>query len=338
MTEKLLASGLTKDQLRQAYTQILRSRRLDERMGQLQRTGKTSFNVSGQGHEIGQAGMALACDPSKDYFLPYFRDMTAFMIWGATPKEILMDSFGRAAGPSSHGMQMPNHYSNSRLNVISQASTVASQFPVATGVAYSSILDKNDRVTVVTVGEGATGEGEFHEALNFAGVAKLPLIFVVQNNGYAISTPTNEEFAAKSLADRGQGYGMPGVDVDGLDFTATYLAFQKAVQAARNGDGPTLINMHVLRLLDHTSDDNQKIYRSEAEIKDAWAHDPLKTMTAQVLAENIFTQAELDDLESQLKKEINQATDQAEAAPLPDVSVLGQNIYAPTEKGSGIYG
>ncbi|MFD1671910.1 thiamine pyrophosphate-dependent dehydrogenase E1 component subunit alpha [Agrilactobacillus yilanensis] len=338
MTQKLLASGLDKVTLQQVYTQILRSRRLDERLGLLQRTGKTSFNVSGQGQEIGQAAMAMAFEPEKDYFLPYYRDMTAFMFWGATPKEILLDSFGRAAGPSSHGMQMPNHYGSKKLHAVSQASTVSSQFPLATGVAYGAVLDQSDRLTLVTTGEGSTAEGEFHEALNFAGVAQLPVIFVIENNGYAISTPDKEEFAAHSLADRGAGYGMPGIDVDGLDFTATYLAFKEAVTRARAGEGPTLVNLNVIRLLDHTSDDNQRIYRSEAELKALQAKDPLKTLTAQVIAEGIFTEAEIATLEQQLKKEINLATDQAEAAPAPDLSVLGQQVFAPVEKETGIYG
>lgn len=338
MTKKLRDSGLDTETLQEVYTQILRARRLDQRLGLLQRAGKVAFNVSGQGQEIAQAAMVLAFDTQKDYFLPYYRDMTAFMLWGATPKDILLDSFGRADGPSSHGMQMPNHYSAKALNVVSQASTVASQLPLATGVAYGALLDQSDRLTLVTTGEGATAEGEFHEALNFAGVACLPLIFVIENNGYAISTPDKEEFAAKTLADRGQAYGMPGIDVDGLDFTATYLAFQKIVARARQGQGPTLVNLKVLRLLDHTSDDNQRIYRSKEELAALKAHDPLKTMTAQVLAEKIFTQAQLDDLEHQIKKEINVATDQAEAAPLPDLAVLQQQVFAPIVEGDGIYG
>ncbi|KRM33113.1 branched-chain alpha-keto acid dehydrogenase, E1 component, subunit alpha [Agrilactobacillus composti DSM 18527 = JCM 14202] len=338
MTRKLQESGLTKAQLRVVYAQILRSRRLDERMLQLQRTGKTSFHTSGQGQEIGQAGMAMAFEPGKDYYLPYYRDMTAFMLFGITAKEILMDSFGRYDGPSGHGLQMPNHYAAKRVKAVSQSSTVASQYPVATGIAYGAKLENSDRVTLVTTGDGSTGEGEFHEALNFAGVAKLPVVFVIENNGYAISTPHNEEYAAKSLALRGQGYGIPGVDVDGLDFTATYLAFKEAVTRARKGDGATLINLHVLRMQDHTSDDNQRIYRSKAELAEVKAADPLKTITQQVLDEGIYTQAELADLEKQLKKDINVATDQAEAAPLPDLSVLSQNVFAPVDKESGIYG
>ncbi|WP_416353370.1 thiamine pyrophosphate-dependent dehydrogenase E1 component subunit alpha [Agrilactobacillus fermenti] len=338
MTAQLLDSGLSKTTLQTIYKQILSARRLDERLIQLQRTGKTSFNVSGQGQEIGQAAMVAAFDVKKDYFLPYYRDMTAFMLWGATMKDILLDSFGRAEGPSSHGRQMPNHYGAKHLNVVSQASTVASQFPLATGVAYSARLEQSDRVTLVTTGEGSTAEGEFHEALNFAGVAKLPAIFVIENNHYAISTPSNEEYAAKNLADRGAAYGIKGVDVDGLDFTATYLAFKDAVARARTGVGATLINLNVIRLLDHTSDDNQRIYRSKAELAALKAKDPLKTMTQQVLAEDIYTQAELDDLEAAIKKQINVATDQAEAAPLPDVASLTEQVYAPKEKGNGIYG
>ena len=338
MTKKLRDSGSDTQTLQHVYTKILRARRLDERLNLLQRSGKVAFNVSGQGQEVAQAAMVLAFDTTKDYFLPYYRDMTAFMFWGATPKDILLDSFGRQAGPSAHGMQMPNHYGAKKLRVVSQASTVASQLPLATGVAYGALLDQSDRLTLVTTGEGATAEGEFHEALNFAGVAQLPLIFVIENNGYAISTPDKEEFAAKTLADRGQAYGLPGIDVDGLDFTATYLAFQKVVARAKAGKGPSLVNLNVIRLLDHTSDDNQRIYRSKAELAALKAQDPLQTMTKQVLAEKIFTQAQLTALEQQLKKEINVATDQAEAAPLPDLAALSQQVFAPIAKETGIYG
>lgn len=189
----LKKSGLSKEELIQAYRQVLRGRRLDERLWQLTRIGKTSFNISGQGAEVAQVAMAMAFDPQKDYFLPYYRDMTACLVWGMTSKDILMGSFGKEADPSSHGRQMPNHYGSKEHNIVSFSSTVSTQMPLATGVGYAAQLQKADFVALTTTGEGSANQGEVQEAMNFAGVKKLPVIFVVENNEYAISVPIEEQ-------------------------------------------------------------------------------------------------------------------------------------------------
>lgn len=229
----LKKSGLSKEELIQAYRQVLRGRRLDERLWQLTRIGKTSFNISGQGAEVAQVAMAMAFDPQKDYFLPYYRDMTACLVWGMTSKDILMGSFGKEADPSSHGRQMPNHYGSKEHNIVSFSSTVSTQMPLATGVGYAAQLQKADFVALTTTGEGSANQGEVQEAMNFAGVKKLPVIFVVENNEYAISVPIEEQYANKRMADRAKAYGFEGVTVDGSDFTEVYLAFKEAVKAAR---------------------------------------------------------------------------------------------------------
>lgn len=270
----------------QAYRQVLRGRRLDERLWQLTRIGKTSFNISCQGAEFAQVAMAMAFDPQKDYFLPYYRDMTACLVWGMTSKDILMGSFGKEADPSSHGRQMPNHYGSKEHkpnhygskehNIVSFSSTVSTQMPLATGVGYAAQLQKADFVALTTTGEGSVNQGEVQEAMNFAGLKKLPVIFVVENNEYAISVSIEEQYANKRMADRAKAYGFEGVTVDGSDFTEVCLAFKEAVKAARAKKGPKLIELMVSRLTSHSADDDQFVYRSKEEIEEMKKNDAVK--------------------------------------------------------------
>lgn len=325
---KLKDSGLTKEEIINAYKHVLMGRRLDERLWQLTRIGKTSFNISGQGHEVGQVAMALAFEPSKDYFLPYYRDMTACMVWGMTPKDILMGSLAREDDPSSHGRQMPNHYGSKEHNIVSHSSTVSTQFPLATGVAYGAQLKKEDYVTLTTTGEGSANQGEVQEAMNFAGVKKLPLIFVIENNGYAISVGTDEQYAVEKLSDRGAAYGFPGIQVNGHDFVETYLAFKEVVDNARNGKGPALIEMMVTRLTSHSADDDHSVYRSKEDIENLKKSDGLLFLEKQLIEEDYLTREQLKEIDGEIKVEINKATDEAEAMPEPEVESLSEQVYA----------
>ncbi|MGO2083303.1 thiamine pyrophosphate-dependent dehydrogenase E1 component subunit alpha [Vagococcus sp.] len=324
----LKKSGLTKKEIVQAYREVVRGRRLDERLWQLTRIGKTSFNISGQGAEVAQVAMAMAFDHEKDYFLPYYRDMTACLVWGMSTKDILLGSFGKDADPSSHGRQMPNHYGSKEHNIVSFASTVSTQMPLATGVAYAAQLEGSDDVTLTTTGEGSANQGEVQEAMNFAGVKKLPVIFVVENNAYAISTPIDEQYANEKMSDRAHGYGFEGIRVDGNDFTEVYLAFKKAVKDARDKKGPKLIELMVSRLTSHSADDDQTIYRSKEEIEDMKNRDPLNFMEKQLLDEGYLTQAEMDKIDEEIRAEVDAATDEAEAMPDPAPESLLEEVYA----------
>lgn len=326
---KLAASGLSKEEIIQAYQHILRARRLDERLWQLTRIGKTSFNISGQGHEVGQVAMALAFEPGKDYFLPYYRDMAAVMVWGMTTKDILMGSLAKEDDPSSHGRQMPNHYGAKEHRIVSHSSTVSTQFPLATGVAYGALIGAEKYVTLTTTGEGSANQGEAHEAMNFAGVKKLPLIFVIQNNGYAISVGTEEQYANETMALRGPAYGFPGVRVNGNDFTETYLAFKEAVERAKKGNGPTLIELMVTRLTSHSADDDHTIYRSKEDIENLKKTDGLLLFEKQLIEEGYMTREEMKQLDDEIKVEINQATDEVEEMPDPVAESLYAEVYAP---------
>ncbi|MDV7802146.1 thiamine pyrophosphate-dependent dehydrogenase E1 component subunit alpha [Enterococcus faecalis] len=312
----------------QAYREVLRGRRLDERLWQLTRIGKTSFNISGQGAEVAQVAMAMAFDPQKDYFLPYYRDMTACLVWGMTSKDILMGSFGKEADPSSHGRQMPNHYGSKEHNIVSFSSTVSTQMPLATGVGYAAQLQKADFVALTTTGEGSANQGEVQEAMNFAGVKKLPVIFVVENNEYAISVPIEEQYANKRMADRAKAYGFEGVTVDGSDFTEVYLAFKEAVKAAREKKGPKLIELMVSRLTSHSADDDQSVYRSKEEIEEMKKNDAVKLFEKQLLEEGYLTDEDIAKIDEEIRAEINQATDEAEAMPDPVPTSILEEVYA----------
>ncbi|MGX7013958.1 thiamine pyrophosphate-dependent dehydrogenase E1 component subunit alpha [Vagococcus silagei] len=324
----LKKSGLSKEQIVQAYREVLRGRRLDERLWQLTRIGKTSFNISGQGAEVAQVAMAMAFDHEKDYFLPYYRDMTACLVWGMSSKDILMGSFGKDADPSSHGRQMPNHYGSKEHNIVSFSSTVSTQMPLATGVGYAALLENKDYVALTTTGEGSANQGEVQEAMNFAGVKKLPVIFVVENNAYAISTPIDEQYANKHMSDRAVGYGFEGITVDGNDFTEVYLTFKKAVEDARNKKGPKLIELMVSRLTSHSADDDQTIYRSKEEIESMKEKDPLTDFEKQLIKEGYLTQEEIDAIDVEIRAEVDKATDEAEAMPEPAADTLLDEVYA----------
>lgn len=326
--KSLKKSGLSNKELIAAYYEVLRGRRLDERLWQLTRIGKTSFNISGQGAEVAQVAMAMAFEPKKDYFLPYYRDMTACLVWGMTSKDILLGSFGKEADPSSHGRQMPNHYGSKEHRIVSFSSTVSTQMPLATGIAYSAQLEGADFVTLTTTGEGSANQGEVQEAMNFAGVKALPLIFVIENNNYAISVPIEEQFANKKMADRAQGYGFEGIRVDGNDFTEVYLTFKKAVAEARQQKGPKLIELMVSRLTSHSADDDHTVYRSKEDIAEMKKNDPLTLFENQLLAEGVLTKAEMEEMDKDIRQAIDEATDEAEAMADPNLASLLTDVYA----------
>lgn len=327
-TGKLKTTGLSRETILDVYKAVMRGRRVDERLWQLTRIGKFSFNISGQGAEVGQAAMALAFDYDKDYFLPYYRDLTAVLMWGMTTKDIMLAGFGKEADPASHGRQMPSHYGSKAHNIVSHSSPVSTQYPISAGIAYGAQMRGEDYVTVVTTGDGSFSQGECAEAMNIAGVHKMPVVFVVENNGYAISVPDKEQYAVEKLADRGPAFGFKGIRVNGSDFAETYLAFKQAVTDARQGNGPTLIEIMVERLTSHSSDDDQQVYRSAEELAEIKENDPVKLFQQQLIDEGYLNEADIDRIEKELETEINQATDEAEAMPDPDPAKITDQLYA----------
>lgn len=299
------------------YTLMVRARKLDERCWILHRQGKIGFHISGMGHEAAQAGIVWAMRRGYDLLHPYYRDLAMVLGCGMPMTDVLLGSFGRAGDPSSGGRQMPNHYCYKPGNVFSVSSPVGTQLPQAAGMAMAEQLTGGDRVVVTCIGEGSTSEGDFHEALIWAGVRKLPLVIVVENNEYAISVPMRQQMAIERVSDRAGGYGVRGVSVDGLDLIASYEAAKEAVDLARAGGGTTLLEVRVARLTPHSSDDNDNTYRSAEEKAALKLKDPLPKVRARLIALGALSDAQATAIEEQALADVDAAHRAAEAAPYP---------------------
>ncbi|CAG0931963.1 2-oxoisovalerate dehydrogenase E1 component alpha subunit [Thermoflexales bacterium] len=322
-------AGLPAELLLDMYTAMLRARRLDERCWILHRQGKIAFHISGMGHEAAQVGVALAMRRGEDHFLPYYRDMAMVLACGMTPRDVMLGVFGKQGDPSSGGRQMPEHYAHRAKNIYSVSSPVATQVPQAAGVALAEKLKGGDRVAVTCLGEGSTNQGDFHEALTWAGVHKLPLIVVVENNEYAISVPMEKQMAISRVSDRALAYGVRGVTVDGLDPIETYHAAKAAIDLARSGGGATLLEVRVVRLTPHSSDDDDSTYRSKEDKATLKTNDPLPKFRGRLLAAGLLSPQHERELDEQLADEVNQAHQAAEAAPYPEVEWAAGPVYAP---------
>ncbi len=322
-------AGLSADLLLEMYTAMLRARRLDERCWILHRQGKIAFHISGMGHEAAQAGIAFAMRRGEDHLLPYYRDMALVLACGMTPLEVMLGVFGKQGDPSSGGRQMPEHYAHKAKNIYSVSSPVATQVPQAAGVALAEKLRSGDRIVVTCLGEGSTNQGDFHEALTWAGVHRLPFIVVVENNEYAISVPMAKEMAIPHVSDRAVAYGVRGVTVDGLDPIATYLAASEAVDIARSGGGTTLLEVRVLRLTPHSSDDDDSTYRSKEDKAALKINDPLPKFRGRLMDADILTRQHEREIDEQIIDEVNHAQQTAEAAPYPNVEWAAGPVYAP---------
>jgi 2-oxoisovalerate dehydrogenase E1 component len=326
------ALGLSNDDLLYLYRKMLLARRLDERMWALNRQGRVPFVVSVSGHEATQVGAAAAIDPSRDWSMPYYRDLAFALTIGITPEQVFAGVFSKEMDTSSAGRQLPNHWSDPALNVFTQSSVIASQYPQACGIAYDLKRRGSDGIVVVDGGEGSTSEGDWHEAMNFAGIHKLPMVFLIQNNLYAISVPAASEVAGQ-VADRAVGYGMPGVVVDGNNVLDVYGAMSAAVTRARAGEGPTLIEAKTYRYYAHTSDDDDKLYRTKEEVELWRRKDPIPNFR-QYLVEQRLLSAEMErQIEEEVTTQIADAVKTTEAAadPTDAVGHLYSKPITPTE-------
>jgi 2-oxoisovalerate dehydrogenase E1 component alpha subunit len=319
--------GLKPDVLRDMYRVMLMARMVDERCWLLNRGGAAPFVISCQGQEAAQVGSVFALQPGNDWFAPYYRDLGVVMALGMTPEDILRSVLGKAGDPNSGSRQMPSHFGSRRLHIISQGSSVATQCLHAVGTALASKIRGEKAVSINYVGEGGTSQGDWHEALNFASVHSLPVIFFVENNNYAISVPLSLQMAVKDVALRAQGYGIPGVVVDGQDVLAVYRATREAADRARAGSGPTLIEAKTHRFTSHSSDDDQRVYRDTDEIKEEAGHDPISKFRDLLVSLDLLTVVDDQAIRAGLKKEIDRATDAAENAPFPKPEETLQHVY-----------
>jgi 2-oxoisovalerate dehydrogenase E1 component alpha subunit len=309
------------------YRVMLLARRLDERAWMLHRQGKIAFHISGIGQEAAEVGAAFALQRGKDWLAPYYRDLALMLALGLTPLEFVLGLMGKQGEPSSGARQMPSHWSLRRANVVSHSSPVATQAPHAAGLGLAIKLRGDDAVVLTTIGEGSTSQGEWYEAVNWAAIHKLPVIFLVENNVYAISVRQSQQMAVEHVAEKAAGLGLPGVIVDGLDPVASYQAVGEAAARARRGDGPTVIEAKVARMTPHSSDDDDRSYRPRDEVEAMKARDPLALFCHRLLSEKVLTEAQDAGLQDEVKGVIEAAVAEAEAAPYPPAEDAAYPVY-----------
>ncbi len=324
------SASADRERLIRAYTVMYTARKTDDKILILLRQGKVFFHIGGSGHEAAQAGTALAMKPGYDWAYPYYRDLGFSLGFGYTVEEIFEEALHRRPGPSSAGFAMPFHYGHRKHRIVSQSSPTGTQYLQAVGTALGAVRDGLDEVVYVSSGEGATSEGEFHEAVNWAAREKLPVIFLIQDNKYAISVTKKEQTAAGSVHDLVSGYrGLNRYEIDGCDFLQSFDTAREAVAKARKGDGPSLILAHTVRLLPHSSSDDQRKYRPEADLAEDRGRDPIPRLEKHLLDNKILTPARLKELKDDIVARIDRAASSAEELPEQDPSRLLEHVYSP---------
>jgi 2-oxoisovalerate dehydrogenase E1 component alpha subunit len=318
--------GLKEEDLLEMYRIMLLARFCDERQWALNRMGKAPFVVPVSGHEGAQVGSIWAFERGKDVFLPYYRDMAIVIACGFTPKDVFMGLFGKEDDPSSGGRQMPAHWGAKKFNIITGSSPIATQILHAAGIAYSKKYKGEDSIVGTWFGEGGTSEGDWHGAMNFAGIHKLPLIFVCENNLYAISVHESKQVAGR-VYKRAEGYGMPGVEGDGNDVLESYRLTKEAVDRARSGEGPSLIELRTYRFYSHTSDDDDRTYRPREEVEEWRKKDPIPRFEEYLKSVEVADEKKIEEMRDQTKTYVAEGAKVAEEAPHPDPQTAAKHVY-----------
>jgi len=321
------ALKLPDELLQRFYRDMLASRLLDERLSTLQRLGKVSFIAPAAGHEAAQVALAQAVTVGVDWLFPYYRDSALVLALGIPAREIVAQSMATKADPNK-GRQMPAHFGSKAINLFAVASPIASHLAPAVGTAISIKLTGSEQVVIASFGEGATSEGDFHAAINFAGVQGAPIVFVCQNNRYAISVDYHKQTAAETIAAKAVAYGMPGYLVDGMDVLASYFVLHEAIARARAGHGPALVELQVYRYGPHSSADDDARYRPREEVE-AWRRrDPLKRLARFLERRGLYSESWESELRAELSEQLAQAAKEAEqAGPVP-TDWLFDDVYA----------
>ena len=322
--------GLKEEDLIEMYRYMLLARFCDERQWGLNRQGKAPFVVPVSGHEAAQVGSGWAFEKGKDVFCPYYRDLALMLVAGITPKEVFLGLFGKKDDPASGGRQMPAHWGSKERNIITGSSPIATQCLHAAGIAYSKKYKKQDAVVGTWFGEGGTSEGDWHGAMNFAGIHKLPLVFVCENNQYAISVHESKQVAG-TVYGRAAGYGMPGVRGDGNDVLESYKLVKEAVDRARAGEGPSLIELRTYRHYSHTSDDDDRTYRPKEEVEEWKAKDPIPRFEKYLRSVDIFDDAKVTEITDNARTQVAEDSKAAEAADFPDPIDAAKHVYGDME-------
>lgn len=322
-------TGLNRDVLMQAMKDMLRARLTDEKTITLYKQNKCHFQIGCAGHEAVGVAAGHVFRAGHDWFYPYYREMALCAALGMTSKEFMLNAMNKADDPNSHGRQMPMHYGHKALNIVNQSSPTGTQFLQAVGCALALKKEGKDGVVYVSSGEGTTSQGDFHEALNWAAREKLPVVFCIQNNLYAISVHVSEQLAGQSVFNFGAGYeGLARAEVNGSDYIATHATIAEAHRRAKAGEGPTLIEAHVPRLQSHSISDNHLKYRSAADIEKEQERDPITAMRGYLLSNKIATPAELEALHVAVKAEIDESSEWAEQQPNCDVTRATEPNFA----------
>ena len=327
--------GYTKAQLLAIYKAMATSRRMDEKMLTLLRQGKSFFHIGAAGHEGAQLACALNMQVGKDWAYPYYRDQTLVLGLGSSIEDIFLGFLARRDDPSSGGRQMPQHYGNHKLNIVSQSSPTGTQYLHAVGTAMVAQKQADQTLVYVSSGEGTTSQGEFHEALNWASREKLPVLFHIEDNGYAISVPKASQMAGGSVIDMVGGYqNLQRYETDGTDFFDAAKTFQEAIADIRAGKGPALVVSHVVRLLPHSSSDDHRKYRDADALARERKQDPIEKFKKFCEDQGIVNSAEFRETWDDLVQEVDRIADQTLAAPFPEKSeatthVVNETIMIP---------
>ena len=308
------------------YREMVRLRTLDERMMTLQRQGRVGFYGACTGQEAATLASAIAFEPG-DWIFPALREAGAMLLRGFPLVPYLCQVFGNS-GDETKGRQMPSHMASRSVNQVSWGSCIGTQLPQAVGAAMAAKIKGDKTVIAAYLGDGATSEGDFHVAMNFAGVFKAPVVFICQNNHWAISVPSSKQTASESIAVKAQAYGFPGVKVDGNDALAVYAAVRAAVDKARAGGGPTLVECDTYRIGAHSSSDDPTRYRDEREVE-AWKkRDPIEALRSRLIDAALWDANRDAELRDGLLAEVNAAILEAEKKPDPPREGLFDDVYA----------
>ena len=335
--------GLDRETMLEIFRLMYLSRRVDDKELQLKAQNKIFFQISGAGHEAILVAAALAMKPGTDWFYPYYRDRALCLALGVTPAEMLLQATGAAADPSSGGRQMPSHWGNKKLNIVSQSSPTGTQFLQAVGCAEAAYRAEligdaaklvegytRDSIVYVSSGDGTTSEGEFFESLNTACNLKLPVLYMIEDNGYAISVPVEVQTAGASISKLVSGFPNLFIEeVDGCDPLASYETVQRAVAYCRERRGPALIHAHVIRPYSHSQSDDEKQYRCAEELEEETRLDPIRAFPEFLIAEGLATADEIERISDAVDEEVTRAADEAIASPQPAKETATLYLYSP---------
>jgi 2-oxoisovalerate dehydrogenase E1 component alpha subunit len=327
-TAATLPAGITRDMALTLYRNMVTQRAVDTRGFQLNRQGKVAIAMGSEGHEAVQSGTGLAFARGKDLLYPYYRNTGLILACGFPLVDLFRSQFARKTDRTA-GRSIINHITGRDLGIASISSIIAAHLPHAVGAAWAlRARGEHDRAVFAQFGEGATSEGEWHEAMNFAAVHKLPVIFVCENNQWAISTPISKQMVVADVYKKAAGYGMRGVTCDGFDPLAVYTTMRDAREYVLSGAGPILVEAKCYRFLSHTTDDDDRTYRSREEVARERTHDPLPTFEAWCIEHGVLDASSAAALRDEVTALVNATTDAVEQEPWPDAESLYGNVYA----------